>query len=286
MYIKNLESGSRKIIETLGSFSVLENEKDESVSPWNATAEFFMHKMGVRRRQVVARLNGQNTIITQAGAMQWTLGNVQATTGVKGAGDFLGKMVKGAVTKESAVKPEYTGTGYLVLEPTYKFLILQDVEEWGPEGVTVEDGMFLACEGTVNRKVVARSNISSAIAGGEGLFNLSLNGKGIAALESNVPLGELIEIQLDNDELKIDGNLAVCWSTGLKFTVERSSKSLIGSAVSKEGLVNVYRGTGKVLMSPYAPTNTLYNSTNTVKANAASTAGNIIGGIASGILGQ
>lgn len=285
MQIKNLESESRKIIETMGSFSVLENQKDESVSPWNATAEYFMQKMGVRRRQIVAKLTGENTIIIQAGAMQWTSGNVQATTGVKGAGDFLGKMVKGAVTKESAVKPEYTGRGYLVLEPTYKFLILQDVEEWGPEGVTVEDGMFLACEGTVNRKVVARSNFSSAIAGGEGLFNLSLNGKGIVALESNVPLKELIEIQLENDELKIDGNFAVCWSTGLKFTVERSSKSLIGSAVSKEGLVNVYRGTGKVLISPYAPTNSLYNATNTVKANAASTAGNIIGGIANGLLG-
>ena len=285
MQIKNLESGSRKIIETMGSFSILENQKDESVSPWNATAEFFMQKMGVRRRQVLARLTGENTIVIQAGAMQWTAGNVQATTGVKGAGDFLGKMVKGAVTKESGVKPEYTGKGLLILEPTYKFLILQDVEEWGPEGVTVEDGMFLACEGTVNRKVVARSNFSSAIAGGEGLFNLSLNGKGIVALESNVPLSELIEVELNNDELKVDGNFAVCWSTGLKFTVERSSKSLIGSAVSKEGLVNVYRGTGKVLLSPYAPTNSLYNATNTVKANPASTEGNIIGGIANGLLG-
>ena len=286
MEIRNLETESRRIIETMGSFSVLENQKDESVSPWNAATEFFMQKMGVRRRQIIARLNGENTIIIQAGAMQWTAGNVQATTGVKGAGDFLGKMVKGAVTKESGVKPEYTGNGFLVLEPTYKFLILQNVEEWGPEGVTVEDGMFLACEGTVNRKVVARSSFSSAIAGGEGLFNLSLNGKGVVALESNVPLRELVEIQLNNDELKIDGNFAVCWSTGLKFTVERSSKSLIGSAVSKEGLVNVYRGTGKVLISPYAPTNSLYNATNTVKGNPASTAGNIIGGIANGLLGQ
>ena len=36
----------------------------------------------------------------------------------------------------------------------------------------------------------------------------------------------------------------------LNFTVERSGKSLIGSAASGEGLVNVYRGTGKVLMAP------------------------------------
>ena len=50
--------------------------------------------------------------------------------------------------------------------------------------------------------------------------------------------------------LKVDGNFAICWSGSLDFTVERSGKSLAGSAVSGEGLVNVYRGTGKVLLAP------------------------------------
>ena len=61
---------------------------------------------------------------------------------------------------------------------------------------------------------------------------------------------ELIVFDVDNDEIKIDGNMAIAWSNTLQFTVERSSKSLIGSAVSGEGLVNVYRGTGKVLLAP------------------------------------
>lgn len=286
MEIRNLQNEHRKIIETKGSFSILESSRDLSVSPFNATAQYFMEKMGVRRRQVIATLKGDNTIVIQAGAMQWTLGNVNATTGVKGAGDFFGKMIKGAVTKESGVKPEYTGKGYLVLEPTYKYLILQDLENWS-SGMTVEDGMFLACEGTVNRNVVARKNISSALAGGEGLFSLSLSGKGIACLESNVPYEELVEIELNNEELKIDGSLAVCWSSSLNFSVERSTKTLIGSAASGEGLVNVYRGTGKVLMSPYAPTKSLYSATNTTSAKAAaprSNAFNAVGGIIGGML--
>ena len=284
MKINQLENEHRKIIATKGSFSVLESMRDESVSPWNAATAYFMEKMGVRRRQIVAALDGEKTIVTQAGAMQWMVGNVSVATGIKGAGDFLGKMVKGAVTKESGIKPEYNGNGQLVLEPTYKYLILQDVAEWGPAGVTVEDGMFLACEGTVNRNVVARKNISSAILGGEGLFNLSLSGSGIACLESNVPAEELIEVELNNEELKIDGNLAVCWSSNLEFTVERTTKTLIGSAASGEGLVNVYRGTGKVLMSPYAPTSSLYSATNTVSAKAAAPTSNTLGAIG-GILG-
>lgn len=287
MKINHLQNEHRKITAKKGSFSVLESLKDESVSPWSAETAYFMEKMGVRRRQIIATLNGETTIVTQTGAMQWMLGNISAATGVKSAGDLLGKMVKGAVTKESAIKPEYSGKGYLVLEPTYKYLILQDVEEWGTSGVTLEDGMFLACEGTVNRNVVARKNLSSAVLGGEGLFNLSLSGTGIACLESNVPAEELIEIELNNEELKIDGNLAVCWSSSLDFTVERTTKTLIGSAASGEGLVNVYRGTGKVLMSPYAPTSSLYESTNTVSAKAASPTSNTlgaIGGIVGGLL--
>lgn len=266
MNIKNLENNERKYVSSLGNFHVLEYQPDASVAPENARNEYFMSKMGVRRRQIVIELNGKESAIIQAGSMQWMAGHVKATTGIKGVGDFVGKMVKGAITKETAVKPEYVGNGILVLEPTYKYLILVDVGSWGEKGMTIEDGIFYACSGTVKNKLTARKTISSTVLGKEGFFNLSLVGEGVAALESNVPYEELIEVELDNDELKIDGNLAVCWSSGLEFTVERSTKTLVGSAVSGEGLVNVYRGTGKVLMSPVAPTASLYEATHTVEA--------------------
>lgn len=266
MNIKNLENNERKYVSSLGNFHVLEYQSDASVAPENARNEYFMSKMGVRRRQIVIELNGKESAIIQAGSMQWMAGHVKATTGIKGVGDFVGKMVKGAITKETAVKPEYVGNGILVLEPTYKYLILVDVGSWGEKGMTIEDGIFYACSGTVKNKLTARKTISSTVLDKEGFFNLSLVGEGVAALESNVPYEELIEVELDNDELKIDGNLAVCWSSGLEFTVERSTKTLVGSAVSGEGLVNVYRGTGKVLMSPVAPTASLYEATHTVEA--------------------
>jgi len=276
MNIKNLENATRKFVVNNDNFHVLEYIQDSSVSPMNAADEYFMSKMGVRRRQVAIELNENHSAIIQAGAMQWMAGNINATTGVKGVGDFFGKMVKGAVTGEAAIKPEYVGNGLLVLEPTYKYIILLNVGEWGT-GVTIEDGMFYACSGTVNTSVVARKNLSSAALGGEGLFNMSLSGNGIAALESNVPYNELIEIELNNDTLKIDGNLAVCWSSSLDFTVERTTKTLVGSAASGEGLVNVYRGTGKVLMSPVAPTNSLYAATNSMSAKAAARTSNTMG---------
>ena len=205
--------------------------------------------MNVRRRQVLINLNG-NSATVQAGAMQWMLGDVQMETGVKGVGNFLGKMVSSAVTKETAVKPIYTGKGVMMLEPTYKHIILVDVSEWG--GIVLDDGLFLACDSNLQQKVVARSNISSAVLGKEGLFNLSLRGDGIAVLESSVPQQELIEFELNDGCIKIDGNMAIAWSDTLSFAVEKSGKSLLGSAVSGEGFVNVYRGTGKILMAPTA----------------------------------
>ncbi len=265
MNILNLENKTRSIVKTLGNFSVLEYRSDVSVSSYNAATEYFMKEMGVRRRQVVVNMDGSNTAVLQAGAMQWTAGNIKLTTDVKGVGDFMGKMFKGAVTKESAVKPKYSGNGLLVLEPTYKYIILKDVSQW-QSGLVVEDGMFLACDGTVKHSISARKNLSSAVLGGEGIFNLSLGGTGVVALESNVPEDELIEIELENDELRIDGDMAVCWSNSLSFTVEKATKSFIGSAASGEGFVNVYRGTGRVLMAPVTSSASLVKATNSVSA--------------------
>ena len=269
MKVVNLQNENRKYVKSIENFHVLEYLQDASVAPMNAELQYFMSKMRVRRRQVVIELDQNHSAITQAGAMQWTCGNVRCTTGLKGVGDLLGKAFKGAVTKESAVKPEYVGSGILCLEPTYKYIILTDIGRWGNAGMTIEDGMFLACDGNVKNRIVGRRNLSSAMLGNEGFFNLSLYGNGVAALESNVPEEELIEVVLENDELKIDGSLAVCWSSNLDFTVERSGSTLVGSAVSGEGLVNVYRGTGRVLMSPVAASSTLYTATHGMSANTA-----------------
>lgn len=244
-----LSNKNLKEIVSMGNFHVIEHEKDLSISSSSVVNHYFASKMNVRKRQLMLDLNNSSYIV-QAGAMQWMSGNVNMASNVKGVGDFLGKMVSSAVTKESAVKPIYQGTGRMMLEPTYRYIVLIDVAEWGT--VVLDDGLFLACESSLQQKVVARSNLSSAVFGGEGLFNLSLSGKGIAALECYVPYEELIEVVLDNDVMKIDGNMAVAWSGSLDFTVEKSGKSLLGSAVSGEGLVNVYRGSGKILLAPTA----------------------------------
>ena len=241
-----------RTLASMGAFTVVEYERDLSVSPTNAQTAYFCSAMNVRKRQVICDLS-KSHVTVQAGAMQWMLGNVNATTGIRGVGDLFGKAVRGKVTGESAIKPEYTGDGILVLEPTYRHIILIDLKDWNGS-IVLDDGLFLACESTLKQKAVMRSNLSSAVAGGEGLFNLGVTGNGVLCLESYSPREELIEISLQDDVLKVDGNMAIAWSGTLNFTVERSGKSLVGSAASGEGLVNVYRGTGKVLLAPVSRT--------------------------------
>lgn len=247
--IKNFtDNDDIKAINQLGPFQVVEYMRDLSIMPSDAMIAYYCNEMNVRKRQVICDV-GMSNITLQAGAMQWTVGDVNATTGVKGVGDLFGKALRGSVTGESAIKPEYTGNGTLVLEPTYKHILLIDTADWGGS-IVLDDGLFLACESKLKHKAVARSNFSSAVAGGEGLFNLGIQGNGILCLESKCPKEELIEIELNNDVLKVDGNFAIAWSGSLNFTVERSGKSLVGSAASGEGLVNVYRGTGRILLAP------------------------------------
>ena len=249
--IKNFtDNDDVRILDSKGAFTAVEYLRDLSVTPASAQNAYYCNEMNVRKRQVICDLS-KSHVTLQAGAMQWMAGNVNATTGIKGVGDPFGKAVRGKVTGESAIKPEYTGDGILVLEPTYRYILLEDVSDWNGS-IVLDDGLFLACESSLKHKAVMRSNISSAVAGGEGLFNLGLSGSGVVCLESLTPREELIEITLNNDVLKVDGNMAIACSGTLEFTVERSGKTLIGSAASGEGLVNVYRGTGKVLLAPVA----------------------------------
>ena len=100
------ENDDVQMLDALGAFQVIEWKRDLSVTPESSVVAYFSSEMNVRRRQVICDLS-QAPVTIQAGAMQWMVGDVEQTTGVTGVGDFLGKAVRGAVTKETTIKPEY-----------------------------------------------------------------------------------------------------------------------------------------------------------------------------------
>lgn len=87
--VKNfLNNSNIGVLQEKGQFTVIEHYSDLSVSPGEAAVQFYMTQMKVRRRQLVCDLlkDPQAGVTLQAGAMQWMVGDVSCTTGIKGAG--------------------------------------------------------------------------------------------------------------------------------------------------------------------------------------------------------
>lgn len=260
-------TGTRENIKVIEEYSsnglrveVLEYQKLLGISNTSmAQAVYFMEKQNIRVRQIALYLNNEKVTI-EKGAMSYFQGDIQMVSGVT-LGNALGRMVRGAVTGEQMAQPEYTGTGLLVLEPSFKHFLVMELAD--RESIIIDDGMFYCAQGSVKVKTVAQRNLSSAALGGESIFQSELTGPGIVILESLVPMEEIDVIDLDHDTLKVDGNFAVLRSSELNFTVERSAKTLVGSAVSGEGLVNVYQGTGQIWL---APTLKVYKTLNIAQA--------------------
>ena len=69
-----------KTTAKLGNMRVLEYLNDVSVTPTGAVTAYFASKMNVRKKQVLIELNDDEYTVS-AGAMQWTLGNVEIESG-------------------------------------------------------------------------------------------------------------------------------------------------------------------------------------------------------------
>lgn len=207
---------------------------------------WFMKQENMKVKQVAVYLENDKCKV-EPGAMSYFQGNLEMVSGMT-VGNAVGRLFTGAVTGEKAAQPEYKGTGMIVLEPSFNHFLTLILEQG--ESIVVDKGMFYCAQGSVTVKPILNKSVSSALLGGEGIFQQELIGPGLVVLESMVPSDEIDVIEMNNDVLKVDGNFAILRTGSIDFTVERSAKTLIGSAVSGEGLVNVYRGTGQIWLAP------------------------------------
>lgn len=149
---------AHKIVAEAGRFSLLEYERDMSITPDTASTAFFASQMNVRKKQVIAKLNNDGGVIVQAGAMQLMVGQLQAATNIKGAGDLMKKFIGSKVTGETTVKPRYEGTGLLVLEPTYRYPNASDAEKRNDYLASFDGSIFASGSHTVVGTVLVRTS--------------------------------------------------------------------------------------------------------------------------------
>ncbi|PDW02105.1 hypothetical protein CJ255_15775 [Candidatus Viridilinea mediisalina] len=189
---------------------------------------FFAQQVGLRLKQVRITLRDSDAII-EAGGLHFMHGNINLDNQVGGLGGFMKKMAANVMTGEATFKPRYRGTGHIYLEPTFGHFLLIRLE--GDEAI-VEKQMFYAAEGTVDVGVAMQKHISAGAMGGEGWFQTSVRGVGWCVLNSPVPAEEVVRITLNNEKLSVDGTFALLRKGKINFKVEKSTKSLFGTATN------------------------------------------------------
>lgn len=212
------------------------------------TAEnlYYANQSGMRLKMIRITLNNSRARI-EPGAMYYMKGRLEMKAS-SGGGIFKGlsrKMLAG----ESYFVNEVHGTGEIYLEPTFGHFLLHRVEK-SERGLIVDKELFFAGTSGLDISASVQKNVSSALFGGEGLFQTQIKGQGIAVLYSPVPSSEISKIVLNNEKLSIDGNFALMRTEGIAFRAEKSSKSWISTSVSGEGLLQTFEGTGIVWVAP------------------------------------
>lgn len=216
---------------------------------YTAQQLFFMKQAGVTLKFVRIKLNG-GKVTTESGALYYSKGNIQNNVDIGGIGGVAKKMFKSALTQEAAFTPEYSGVGEIVLEPTFKHYILLEIDN---DSFIVDKSLFYCSIGNIEVKPVMQNSFSSAVIGGEGLFQTQITGTGAVVLAIDVPMDEIERFNLNNERVQVDGNFAILRSSSIKFTVQKSAKGLIGSALGGEGFLQTFEGTGMVWIAPTSP---------------------------------
>lgn len=188
--------------------------------------------------------------MTEAGALYFLKGNIESETKVGGVGGMFKNKMKSYLNQESTFKPIYKGTGELYLEPTFGHYMIVNLQN---ESIIVDKGLYYASEPTLKVEPVMQSNISSGLLGGEGLFQTQISGSGVCILEIPIPKEEILIYELNNEKIQVDGNFALLRTENVLFSVQKSSKSLIGTLASGEGLLQTFEGTGQVWLAPTQP---------------------------------
>ena len=196
-------------------------------------------------------LNQGETVYIQRGSMVYHTPNVslntQLNTQLNASGSGLGRFVKAVgrsmVSGESTFITQAVAesdNGNLALAPDTPGQVI--ALELGEKQYRLNDGAFLALDGSATY-TMERQSIGKALFGGQGgLFVMTTQGQG--TLLANA-FGSIKKIELQNQEITIDNAHVVAWSQSLDYNIhlENGFWQSIGTG---EGVVNTFRGTGEV----------------------------------------
>lgn len=192
-------------------------------------------------------LESGEKVYIERGSMVYHSPSISLNTRVNGSGSGLGKLVRAVgrsmtsgesfwITEAEARKE----TGHLAIAPALPGEILPLT--LGDKQYRINDGKFLAMDGSASYSMKKQSLGRALLSGTGGFFVMTTNGEGTVLCNA---YGSIKKIVLDNDEITIDNNHVVAWSTDLNYDIHFDN-GFIQSIGTGEGVVNTFKGTGEV----------------------------------------
>lgn len=184
------------------------------------------------------------TVRARRGALSNLNGRISFTPRLPGMGDMFRSMF----TSEARVRPFYSGTGSILLQPSLGGYHVLDVA--GSERWILEPGVYWASEGSV-RLGLSREAFFASLWAGDGLFAWKTTVAGRGKVAINAP-GPVETLTVEDGEMRAQGRLVLGRTDGLVFRSQRSAR-FPRNFISGQKRMRAYQGTGKVLVcwTPY-----------------------------------
>ena len=186
-------------------------------------------------------------VFIQRGSMVYHSTSIKLNTKVNGTGSGIGKLIRAVgrsitsgesfwITEAQASRT----TGKLAIAPALPGEVLP--LKLGKEQYRINDGKFLAMDGSASYSMKKQSVGRAIFSGTGGFFVMTTSGEGTVLCNA---YGSIKKITLNNDESTIDNNHVVAWSTGLDYDIHFDN-GFIQSIGTGEGIVNTFKGSGEV----------------------------------------
>jgi uncharacterized protein (AIM24 family) len=205
-------------------------------------AEFTVREVeGMRQVRIDIR---DETVRARRGAMSNMRGAISFTPRLPSAGDVL----RSIFTSEARVRPYYSGTGSILLQPSlggYHVLEVVEGDAW-----ILEPGVYWASEGSVELGLY-REPLFPSLWAGDGLLAWKTTVEGHGRVAINAP-GPVETVDVAEGELRVQGRLVLGRTRGLSFGSERAAP-FPRNFISGQRRLRVYGGTGRALVcwTPY-----------------------------------
>ncbi|WP_136682392.1 AIM24 family protein [Falsirhodobacter xinxiangensis] len=193
-------------------------------------------------RQVRIEIAGE-TVRARRGAMSTLRGDIQLTPRLPGVRDIF----RSIFTDEARIRPYYSGSGSIMLQPSLSGYHLMDVG--ADDAWVLEPGVYWASEGNVALGM-RREPFWASFWAGDGFFTwkTTLRNPGRVAINAPGPV-EVVDV---DGELRVQGRLVLGRTEGLRFS-SRPAARFPRSLISGQKRLRVYTGKGKALVcwTPY-----------------------------------